>query len=480
MNLKEQVKTLLYADFPLIHIASKDFAYVSEQLEDIYEEVEAELGLKIFAYCNLEDPALMPIKGPKRKKSIFTSLSSFFEELIVYGPGLYITYNVGRYRVEDVLIHFYRRAKGNHIHLINIGADIPGTIASHFAVVSYTIPTRAEIEAYIKREYEDLAGEVWLVEELRGMTIAEIDNALALYMVTGDKQVLREAKVEELRKTSLVDVYTNLPTLEDVGGLDRLMEWLELVKFAYGNIDKVKGRTVLPKGCLLYGFPGTGKTLVAKAVAGELGLPLVHLDLGRLLHELVGRTESNTREILNLLTRLSPCVCLVDEVEKVISTARVSDNGVISRLIASLLFFMQESTAPVFFIFTSNDIRRIPAELIRAGRLDTVWFIDIPSERERQDIWDIKLRAAKIEPSKEVLKYLAQNSPSYTGAEIEKAVHLTILRALKDNKKVSSKAFINTLNNDITPVVKHIIARGDYEIIQELINEGILKVANSE
>ena len=204
--------------------------------------------------------------------------------------------------------------------------------------------------------------------------------------------------------------------LANVAGLHNLKAWLNVRRQAFLQRDADR-----PKGVLLLGVQGGGKSLAAKAVAGFWNIPLLRLDFGTLYNKFFGETERNLRNSLQQAHLMAPCVLWMDEIEKGLATGH-SDNATSKRVLGTLLTWMAENTEPVFIVATSNDISQLPPELVRKGRLDEIFFVDLPSAEIRQEIFRIHLGKRELDPTAFDLPALAEASEGYTGAEIEEAV----------------------------------------------------------
>ena len=202
----------------------------------------------------------------------------------------------------------------------------------------------------------------------------------------------------------------------DIAGLNNLKQWLKVRK-----APMFANRTDRPKGVMLLGVQGGGKSLAAKCVASAWGLPLLRLDFGALYNKFFGESERNLRDCLAQAEMMSPCVLWVDEIEKGIATGD-NDNGVSQRILGTLLTWMAENTKPVFIVATSNDISKLPPELVRKGRLDEIFFIDLPDQMMREEIFAIHLRKREAEPNEFDIAQLATTAEGFTGAEIEQAI----------------------------------------------------------
>ena len=246
--------------------------------------------------------------------------------------------------------------------------------------------------------------------------------------VVGSKAVtpgnVAREKANAIRQNGLLEIVETCQSLDGIGGLDQLKTWLLKRSHAFGQAAKDYGLPC-PKGLLIVGVPGTGKSLTAKATASVFGRPLLKLDAGRLFGSLVGQSEANLRQAINTAEAVAPCVLWIDELEKGFAGSRSSgsaDGGKGARVFGSFLSWMQEKTAPVFVVATANDVTQLPPELLRKGRWDELFFTDLPSADEREQIWSIQIARRGRKPQGFNLEGLAAASEGFTGAEIEQAV----------------------------------------------------------
>ncbi len=240
-----------------------------------------------------------------------------------------------------------------------------------------------------------------------------------------DLPKINRSKFQMLDLEGIVNFESDVGNFSSVGGLVNLKRWLTTRRDAFQSADNIIDR---PKGMLLLGVQGGGKSLAAKAVAGLWGLALLRLDVGALYNKFHGETERNLREALALADAMSPCVLWLDEIEKGMSQES-NDNGTSQRLLGTLLTWMAERTSRVFIVATSNDISRLPPELIRKGRLDEIFFVDLPAEDIRRDIFEIHLRKRDVDPAEVDLFKLAKLSEGFSGAEIEQAIIASLFAA---------------------------------------------------
>ncbi len=233
-----------------------------------------------------------------------------------------------------------------------------------------------------------------------------------------DAAEIKRAKLELLGPQGIIGLETDTRSFSDVAGLANLKAWIDLRRGPFSDPERSRDH---PKGILLLGVQGGGKSLAAKAVAGRLGVPLLRLDFGTLYNKYIGETEKNLRRALETADLMSPCVLWLDEIEKGLA-AGSEDDGVGRRILGTLLTWMAERTSRVFLVATANDIGALPPELIRKGRIDELFFVDLPDETVRREIFTVHLRARGLESGHFDLDRLAAASDDFTGAEIEQAI----------------------------------------------------------
>ncbi len=278
-----------------------------------------------------------------------------------------------------------------------------------------------------------------VVKNLRGMSHAEA-RLLARNLICDDGAITQEdlpelnkAKFELLDLDGVLSYEHDTARFADVGGLANLKRWLgerQRIFFAGEGVD-------IPKGVLLVGVQGSGKSLAAKAVAGLWGLPLLRLDFGCLYNKFFGETERNLREALALAEQMSPCVLWVDEIEKGLASGD-QDGGVSQRVLGTLLTWMAERKSSVFMVATANVIDRLPPELVRKGRFDELFFVDLPEAEIRAEIFRIHLQRRELEPSAFDLVQLAAASDGFSGAEIEQVVVSALYAAQAQQQSVDN------------------------------------------
>ncbi len=269
-----------------------------------------------------------------------------------------------------------------------------------------------------------------IIKAAQGLTLSEAENAFAKAIANDgvlDKDDIRlvlDEKRQVIRKSGLLEFVGVEQELAHVGGLDELKGWLTGRIGAFGEPARKFGLPA-PKGLLLLGVQGCGKSLTAKAVASHWALPLLRLDVGRIFSSLIGSSEENLRKAIRVAESVSPAVLWIDEIEKGLAGsagAAVTDSGVSARVFGALLTWLQEKTAPVFVVATANRIDALPPELLRKGRFDEIFFIDLPSAAERREIFRIHVAKRQRDPAAFDLDALSTAAEGFSGSEIEQAL----------------------------------------------------------
>ena len=262
-----------------------------------------------------------------------------------------------------------------------------------------------------------------MIDAASGLTTIKAENAFALSVVqskTIDPVIVAKEKAQAVKKNGLLELIETKETLNSIGGLDVLKEWLIKRKHAFSQ-RAIEYGLPTPKGLLILGIAGTGKSLAAKATAQVFGVPLLKLDAGRIFAGLVGQSESNLRSVIQTAEAIAPCCLWIDEVEKGFAGSKSSgqtDGGTSSRVFGSFIW-MQEKSSPVFVVATANDVSQLPPEMLRKGRFDELFFVDLPNQQEREAIWEIQIGKHGRDPKDFDVVQLGRVTDGLTGSEIE-------------------------------------------------------------
>jgi SpoVK/Ycf46/Vps4 family AAA+-type ATPase len=296
------------------------------------------------------------------------------------------------------------------------------------------------------------------VHALLGLTLAEAENVLAKTLVQNrglnEKSlgIINAEKKQIIRKSGLLEYYDTEETMESVGGLDELKNWLRKRSVVFSDQARQFGLPA-PKGILLLGVQGCGKSLMAKTISNIWQLPLLRFDVGRVFGSLVGSSEHNMRRAIQVAESVSPVVFWIDEIDKAFRGSRSSsastDSGTSSRVFSTFLTWLSEKKTPVFVVATANDVTILPPELLRKGRFDEIFFVDLPYFKERKEIFRVHLSKRKMDPSKFDLDLLARSSTGYSGAEIEEAIVNGMFNVFYDKTQLTTERLLESIRQTV-------------------------------
>lgn len=316
-------------------------------------------------------------------------------------------------------------------------------------------------------------GQDKLVQAAMGLTVSQAQRVFAKSIVRDgtlddrDIDLVTQEKKQIIRGSEALEFYPVTETPDNVGGLGVLKDWLRLRERAFTQEARDYGLPS-PKGMALLGIPGTGKSLTAKMVGGLWRLPLLRLDVGALFGSLVGESEERARRALRLVETVAPCVVWIDEIEKALAYGG-ADSGTSARVFSTILTWMQEKSAPCFVVATANDIASLPPELLRKGRFDEVFFLDLPTSEEREEIFAVHLRKRKRLPQDFDLSRLAREAEGYVGAEIEQAVIDAMYVGFNKGREFTTDDISNALQRQVPLSVSQ---RETVEALRDWLREG--------
>jgi len=355
-----------------------------------------------------------------------------------------------------------QKSRGIVYVFISAVFELPRELEREIILTDLPLPSREELET-LALDVAEAAGIdppddcTAIIEAALGLTTSEAENAFALSIVisdTLDARVVAREKEQIIRKSGVLEIYSPDVNMESIGGLSTLKDWLRSRVSAYSPEAQAYGLPT-PRGVLLVGVPGCGKSLAAKALAAEWQKPLLRLDAGRLFGSLVGESEANTRRALEVAEAVAPAVLWLDEVEKGLAGVQSSgrtDSGVTARVFGTFLTWLQEKKAPVFVVATANAVEQLPPEFLRKGRFDEIFFVDLPNPEERADIFRVQLQKRNRNPESFDITALAQNTENFSGSEIEEAVISGMFIAWNDGKREVTTEDIIAGAKAITPM----------------------------
>lgn len=340
-------------------------------------------------------------------------------------------------------------------------AKVPEELKDEAVIADFPPPNAGELEAVLTRLAKapgvkvnlTKLGREKLVQAALGLTSAQAQRVFAKAIVGDgvlddrDISLVTEEKKQIIRESKALEFYGVTKTIEDVGGLEVLKQWLRLRERAFTQEARDYGLPA-PKGIALIGIPGTGKSLTAKMIGGLWRLPLLRLDVGSLYGSLMGESEERTRRALQLAETVAPCVVWIDEMEKALSHGD-NDSGTSTRVFGTILTWMQEKTAPCFVVATANDISRLPPEILRKGRFDEIFFLDLPTLEERRAIFAVHLtKRNRLAPDFDVDR-LARASEGYVGSEIEQALIDAMYVGFNESREFTTEDMLAALKRQV-------------------------------
>jgi ATP-dependent 26S proteasome regulatory subunit len=335
--------------------------------------------------------------------------------------------------------------------IISTKLTIPDELEPFITVFDMPNPDIPEIESIIKEfaSNQEIMIEQDVIDSLavsfKGLSTFEIIQILNLAYQNGgninkeDKVLILKEKEQIIKKSGMLEIVHFKETIHDIGGLGQLKRWLEQKAKIFRQLDRaIKFGVDIPKGTLVVGMPGCGKSLTAKATASLFEVPLLRLDVGKLFGKYVGESEENMRRALRIAEAVSPCILWIDEIEK--AFAGIGDSGgaheVTNRLFGYFLTWLQEKESTVFVVATANDISRLPAEFLRKGRFDELFYVDFPDAEERKKIFEIHLRKRKKWNNEIDTIQLIKHTEGFTGADIEAVVKDVVEKAFIENRNI--------------------------------------------
>ena len=367
--------------------------------------------------------------------------------------------------IKDV----YELKNNKYIPFIFITSDpnIPEDLTHLFSVVYYDTPNQEEIvellEAYEEIKEKELSNKEELAHKFLGFNRTEIIECLDYSFYKFDEldwTYVNNKRIEVIKKSGVLDYREPKLTMNDLAGNDEFKRWYEESKLAF-DPEARKYNVPLPKGFLGLSIPGCGKTSFAEAIANDLNVPMLVLNMGSLLSKYVGESERNIDKAIELINQVAPCVLLIDEVEKALGgykSSNASDSGTLARVFGKILNLLAENDRGIYTVMTSNNVEDLPPELTRAGRLDGIIYFNLGDAEERKAIFNVHLNKRGHNLPDNVLMQIAKETNKYTGAEIEQVVISAIRKAFVRMKKSGSNKYEITIEdlmsakNDVIPV----------------------------
>ncbi len=458
----KRIEILIRARYPLVWVVSFEERRVIEQLKVI----AAERNKRVFIWSitrgvEMDDgSAAADLRDPLKLLDYIIELQQN-AVFIIRDFHPYLTDPVVIRKLRD-MAHALKTSMKSAIFLAPL-LKVPIEVEKEMSVIDFDLPGKQEIIAVIegivgsmKDRNSVLDGKSMekLVDAALGLTVEEAENVFAKSLVqTGhfDVGVVLSEKEQIIRKSGVLEYYRAAEEMSNIGGLGNLKTWLDIRSRAFTREAREFGLPE-PKGILLIGIPGCGKSLTAKAIASLWQLPLLKLDVGKVFSSLVGSSEENVRRAIATAESIAPSILWLDELEKGFSgmgSSGVSDGGTSARVFGTFLTWLQEKTSPVFVVATSNNISQLPPELLRKGRFDEIFYVDLPTKEEREAIFRIHLEKRKRNPASYDLDTLATMTRGFSGSEIEEIIISTLYDAFDQGTDIGQSHLENSAKHMI-------------------------------
>lgn len=459
------IETLIRARYPLIYVVSFEESRVDDEMSRITKDRKKELyKWSITKGLEMPDGSLL---------SDFKDPIKVLEYILQADVnGVFVMKDYHPYLNEPVVVRKLRdvahalKTSMKNVVFISPVLKIPMELEKEFSVIDYNLPGKEEISEIIKNISANI-GDISkleisknptlfqkVTEAALGLTAEEAENVFAKSLVqTGDLdlKIILSEKEQIIRKSGVLEYCHVNENMQGVGGLDELKKWLNKRGKAFTPEAREFGLPE-PRGILLLGIPGCGKSLTAKAISSMWQLPLLKLDVGKVFSSLVGSSEENVRRAIQTAESIAPSILWLDEMEKGFSglgSSGQTDGGTTARVFGTFLTWLQEKKTPVFVVATCNNVSQLPPELLRKGRFDEIFFVDLPSREERKEIFKIHLEKRHRNINSFDLNKLSDEAVGFSGSEIEEIIVSALYDAFDNNEDINQTYIENTIKSMI-------------------------------
>ena len=463
----DELSLLIKSKYPVIFVESIDEEYVVSELR----QIASQLGLIFYQWSvttglqrGYKDGPYYQTGDPE--KMLKTALSLIKSDRSE--SGLFVLKDFDKHLENSVILRLFKdwvniiKNTKNTIVIVSPQYSLPKDIEPEAAHIVGGYPDEKEIASVLKGTFNDLIqnekGRVSLtvdeiqkiIKSLKGLSVQQIRNVIHQCFADDRLIDIKDLNTIESYKKKLFDQeglleFCITEEKANIANFENLKRWLNERKESF---IETPSSLPSPRGVLLMGVQGCGKSLAVKAIAKELALPLYRLDIGRLYSQYIGQTEQNLRKALATVDKLSPLCLWIDEIEKgFAASAGESDGGVSQRVLGTFLTWMQERKSTCFLAATANDIYRLPPEFLRKGRFDEIFFVDLPDEEIRRSLFMIHLKKRGLNPEKFDCRLLAERSADFSGAEIEQAIISALYRASSKKEPVSTDLILEQIRS---------------------------------
>ena len=461
---KSELELMLSARFPLIYVVSPEEEIAELELIVIAQSRKSQIYFWDYARGWTEDgqakgnpmSALDRVGKASANQSAIFILKDIATLIAPYANGITPAQLPLVREIKNLARDISRDRRT--LVLLTDQLRLPAELREETTIIDFSLPDADEIYDLISKLVGskiklDNPGYEQLVKGCQGLSRCRISQVLAKCLAKLGKinetaiAAVIEEKRQTIRETGILEFIPVQAGLDSVGGLENLKQWVKIRANSFSNAAREYGLPS-PKGVLLAGIQGTGKSLSAKTIAAEWKLPLLRLDVGRLFGGIVGESENRVRQVIRLAEAISPCCLMLDEIDKAfgnINAGSDGDSGTSRRVFGTLLTWMQEKTSPVFIIATANNVELLPAELIRKGRLDEIFFVHLPSKTERLEIFRVHLNRLRPNRADFDFELLASRAKDFSGAEIEQVIYEGMQNAFSRNEEFTQGDLLDSI-----------------------------------
>jgi SpoVK/Ycf46/Vps4 family AAA+-type ATPase len=492
MKFNDELALFLKARYPIIYINTIE----EDRVEYVIRQnIKTNLNRSMYSWDFVDGYTNNPNNEGFAKRNPLQALE-LVERLNAETPALFLLKDFNRFltdlSISRKIRNISRVLKLQPKTIIIIGSElnIPRELQDLVTVLQFQLPSEIEINQELNRLITSLNIKIepqlfeTLTRACQGLSLERIRRVLskiiATYKTIDDNSIniLLSEKKQIISQTEILEYASVNEKITNLGGLDNLKSWLKKRKTAF-SIQASKYGLPTPRGLLLVGIQGTGKSLAAKAIATDWQLPLLKLDVGKLFGGIVGESESRLRQMINVAETISPCILWIDEIDKAFNnTESRGDSGTSNRVLGTFISWLSEKTQPVFVIATANNIDLLPLEIIRKGRFDEIFFLNLPQKEEREEIFKIHIREfrPKTWTSFDYSK-LAQSSESFSGAEIRQSIIEGMYQAFYEKREFTTKDICIALN-DLIPLAN--LESDQMKRLQNWASSGRIRSASSK
>nr|YP_009028934.1 hypothetical protein [Coscinodiscus radiatus]AGH28478.1 hypothetical protein [Coscinodiscus radiatus] len=492
MNFNDELMLLLKARYPVIYITTIE----EDRVEYVIRKnIKANLNRSIYTWDFVDGYTNNPNNKGFGKRNPLQALE-LVERLNSETPALFLLKDFNCF-LNDISIsrklkNISRILKLQPKTIIIIGSEfnIPKELQDLITILNFQLPTENEISQELNRLITSLNITIdsQLLEKLicvcQGLSLERIRRVLSKIIATyktidgSSIELLLNEKKQIIRQTQILEYWATAENIQRIGGVDNLKEWLQKRKSSF-SIQASNYGLPTPRGLLLIGIQGTGKSLTAKAIGTEWQLPLLKLDVGKLFGGIVGESESRLRQMIEVAETLSPCILWIDEIDKAFTNIESKgDSGTSNRILGTFISWLSEKTKPVFVVATANNVDVLPLEIIRKGRFDEIFFLDLPKKREREQIFKIHIQEFRPKSWKSFdYKQLAQLSESFSGAEIRQSIIDGMYHAFYEKREFNTADILKALK-ELIPLAQ--LENSQTLKLQNWVSSGRIRPASSK